>query len=145
MCFIIIGSNLVDKDELKLIFLTAIANENSKYNGFEFVNSEHDFSNRKNGLFLFRINNQYSLVKNKINFSNQLFYFQSLKESADYDIWLNSRINFKIYKGLSIHVVYDYRFENVHLESLSKYNDILLFGFNWKLKGYLLLNSQYSY
>ena len=32
-------------------------------------------------------------------------------------------------------VVYDYRFEKVHLETLSNYNDIVLFGFNWALKG----------
>ena len=129
-----LGSEL-DKGAMKLSLLAAIANENSTFNGSEFVNSERDFSNRKNGLFLFRLNNGYAMAKKKINFSYQLFYFQSLQESADYDIWLNARISFKVIKGLSIHVVYDYRFENVHLEPLSNYNDIILFGFNWTLKG----------
>ena len=126
--------SVLDKGAMKLSILAAIANEHSRFNGSEFVNSERDFSNRKNGLFLFKLNNGYSIAKKKINFSYQLFYFQSLKESADYDIWLSTRISFKIIKGLSFHVVYDYRFENVHLEPLSNYNDIVLFGFNWRLK-----------
>ena len=127
--------SVLDKGAMKLSLLAAIANENSTFNGSQFVNSVRDFSNRKNGMFLFKLNNGYSIAKKKINFSYQLFYFQSLKEIADYDIWLSSRINFTVYKGLSFHVVYDYRFENVHLESLSNYNDIVLFGFNWKSNG----------
>ena len=129
-----LGSEL-DKGAMKLSLLAAVANEESIFNGSEFVNSERDFSIRKNGLFLFKINNGYGIAKKKINFSYQLFYFQSLKESADYDIWLTPRISFKVLKGLSFHVVYDYRFENVHLEPLSNYNDVVLFGFNWRLKG----------
>ena len=127
--------SILDKGPMKLSLYAAIANENSTYNGSEFINSERDFSNRKNGLFLFRVDNGYSFAKKKINFFYQLFYFQSLQESADYDIRLNSRISFKVFKGLSFYVVYNYRFENVHLESLSNYNDIVLFGFNWRLKG----------
>ena len=126
--------SVLDKGAMKLSLLTAIAQGNSTYNGSEFVNSERDFSNRKNGLFLFSINNGYAIAKKKINFSYQLFYFQSLKESADYIIRLNARTSFKVFKHLSFYVVYDYRFENVHLESLSNYNDIVLFGFNWTLK-----------
>lgn len=127
--------SVLDKGNMKLSILAAIANEQSTFNGSEFVNSERDFSIRDNGLFLLRINNGYAFAKNKINFGYQLFYFQSLKESADYDLWISPKIRFKVWKGLSLHVVYDYRFENVHLETLSNYNDILLFGFNWQLKG----------
>ena len=127
-----LGSEL-DKGHMKLAVLAAIAAENSTFNGSEFVNSPRDFSNRKNGLFMFRLNNGYSIAKKKINFTYQLFYFQSLKEIADYDIWLSARISFKVFKGLSFHVVYDYRFENVHLQALSNYNDIVLFGLGWKL------------
>ncbi len=129
-----LGSEL-NKDIMKLSMLAAIANERSIFNGADFVNSDRDFSIRNNGLFLFRLNNGYAIAKKKINFSYQLFYFQSLKERADYDIWLNARLSFKILKNLSFHVVYDYRFENVHLETLSNYNDIVLFGVNWTLKG----------
>ena len=125
--------SVLDKGTMKLSILAAIAHENSTFNGADFVNSERDFSNRKNGLFLFRLNNGYAIAKNKINFSYQLFYFQSLKERADYDIWLSPRVSFKVLKGLSFHVIYDYRLENVHLEQLSNYNDIVLFGFNWRL------------
>ena len=126
--------SVLDKGKMKLSLLAAIANEHSTFNGSEFVNSERDFSLRKNGLFLFRLNNGFSIAQKKINFSYQLFYFQSLKESTDYGIWLTPRISFNVLKGLSFYVVYDYRFENVHLESLSNYNDIVLFGFNWTLK-----------
>lgn len=129
-----IGS-LLDKGAMKLSVLAGIANEHSTFNGTEFVNSDRDFSLRKNGLFLFKLNNGYALVNKKINLSYQVFYFQSLKESTDYDIWLTARVNFKIIKSLSVHMVYDYRFENVHLEGLSHYNDIVLFGLNWKIQG----------
>jgi len=127
--------SVLDKGAMKLSLLGAIARGNSTYNGSEFVNSDRDFSNRKNGLLLFILDNGYAIAKKKINFSYRLFYFQSLKESADYIIRFNPRISFKIFKGLFFYVVYDYRFENVHLESLSNYNDIVLFGFNWTLKG----------
>lgn len=126
--------SVLDKDAMKLSLFALIANEHSTFNGSDFVNSERDISIRKNGLFLFRLNNGYSFAKKKINFSYQLFYFQSLKESTDYDIWVTTRFSFKIIKDLSFHVVYDYRFENVHLETLSDYNDIILFGFNWTLR-----------
>jgi len=129
-----VGS-VLNKGAMNLSLLVAIGKGNSTYDGAEFVNSERDISNRKNGLFLFGLDNEYSIAQKKINFSYQLFYFQSLKESADYVIRLNTRLNFKIIKGLSFYIVYDYRFENVHLESLSNYNDIVLFGFNWALKG----------
>lgn len=128
-----IGS-VLDKGAMKLSILGAVAKENSTFNGSEFVNSERDFSHRENGLFLFRVDNEYSIAKKKINFFYQLFYFQSLQEKADYDIRLTSRISFKVVKDLSFYVVYNYRFENVHLESLSNYNDIVLFGINWRLK-----------
>ena len=125
--------SVLDKGTMKLSLLAAIAKGNSTYNGSEFVNSDRDISNRKNGLFLFNLNNGYAIAKNKINISYKLFYFQSLKESADYIFRLNSRINFKVFKGLSLYLVYDYRFENVHLVTLSNYNDILLFGLNLKI------------
>jgi|GEM_PF-1562972 len=128
-----LGSEL-DKGRMKLSLLSAMAHENSIFNGFEFANSERDVYNRKNGLFLFKLNNGFSFAEKKINFSYQLFYLQSLKERADYDIWLTARLNFKVFKSLSVHVVYDYRFENVHLESLSNYNNIALFGFNWTIR-----------
>ncbi len=128
--------SILDKGVMKLSILAAIAQENSTFDGSEFINSERDVSHRKNGLFLFKLNNGYSIFKKKIHFSYQLFYFQSFKERADYDIWLTTRIACKIFKGLSFHVVYDYRLENVHLESLSNYNDIVLFGFNWNLKNH---------
>ncbi len=127
--------SVLDKGAMKLALLGAIAKGNSTFNGAEFVNSERDFANRKNGLFLFRVDNGYAIAKKKINFSYQLFYFQSLKERTDYTIRLNSRISFKIFKGLSCYVVYDYRFENVHLASLSNYNDIILFGINLTVRG----------
>ena len=126
--------SVLDKGAMKLSLLGAIAKGNSTYNGSEFVNSERDFSNRKNGLFLFSLKNGYAIAKKKINFSYQLFYFQSFKESADYIIRFNARSSFKLFKHLSFYIVYDYRFENVHLESLSNYNDIVLFGFNWTLR-----------
>ena len=128
-----LGSEL-DKGTMNLSLLAAIANEQSTFNGSEFKNSVRDFSNRKNGLFLFRVNNGYAIAENKINLSYQLFYFQSLLESADYDIWVSSKISFAVFKSFSFHLVYDNRFENVHLESLSNYNDIILFGFNWTIK-----------
>ena len=127
--------SLLDKGSMQLSLLAGIANEHSEFNGTQFVNSGRDFAIRKNGLFLFKLNNGYALAKKKINLSYQVFYFQSLKESTDYDLWLTARVSFKVIQSLSFSIVYDYRFENVHLEGLSHYNDILLFGLNWKIKG----------
>jgi len=81
----------------------------------------------------FNLNFEHTFAKNKISISSQLLYFQSLKESADYDLWLSPKISFKIWKEISIYIAYDYRFENVYLETLSNYNDILLFGLNLKI------------
>lgn len=127
-----IGSTL-DKGLTKFSLISAIGYENTDYNGFQFANSERDTSTRQNGLFLFRVNFGHTFANNKISFSSQLFYFQSLKENADYDLWLSPKISFKLLKGISIYIAYDYRFENVYLETLSNYNDILLFGLNLKI------------
>ena len=123
--------SVLDKGKMQLSILALLAKEHSTFNGFDFANSELDFSVRKNGLFLFKLNNGFSFAKKKVHFSYQLFYFQSLKESKDFDLWVTARLNFNVIKDISFHVVYDYRFENVHLNSLSNYNDIILFGFNW--------------
>ena len=125
--------SVLDKGSMKLSLLGAIAQGNATFNGSEFVNSDRDIATRKNGLLLFRLDNGYAIVKQKINFSYQLFYFQSLKERTDYTIRFNPRISVQVLKGLSFYVVYNYRFENVHLEELSNYNDIVLFGVNWGL------------
>ncbi len=129
-----LGSEL-DRGKMELSLLGAIAQGNSTYNGSEFVNSDRDISTRKNGLFLFILENGYSIAENKINFSYRFLYFQSLLESADFIIQFNPRININVYKGLSFFVVYNYRFENVHLESLSNYNDFVLYGFSWGISG----------
>lgn len=123
----------IGKGENKLKLLAAIANEHSSFNGSAFVNSSSDSPDRRNGLFLFKVNHGHSIVQNKIAFAYQLFYFQSLKEKADYDIWFNLRLDFTIWKRMSVHILYDYRFENVHLASLSNYNDIMLFGVNFTI------------
>ena len=128
-----VGSNL-DKGNMQLSILAAVANENSIYNGSEFVNSDLDFANRKNGLFLFKINNGFAFVNKKINISYQLFYFQSLKEVSDFDLWVTPQISFKVLNSLSIHIIYEYRYENVHLEALSDFNSFLIFGVNYSLK-----------
>lgn len=126
--------SVLDHGTTKLSLLAALASENSHYNGFEFENSDIDDSKRNNGLFLFRLNNAYTFADKKITFSYQLFYLQSLKEGPDFDIRLNSRISFKVFKELSVFAAYNYRFENVHLEALSNYNDIGMFGINWALR-----------
>ncbi|MEM6736184.1 MAG: DUF481 domain-containing protein [Bacteroidota bacterium] len=123
-----------DKGLLNLSLMGMIANGNSSYDGSEFVNSNRDFSTRKNGFMLFILENRYRISKELINFSYRIFYFQSLKEKADYIIKLNPQLNFKLLQGFSFYMIYEYRFENVHLENLSSKNDILLFGFNLKLK-----------
>ena len=118
----------------KLSILAAIAQEHSNFDGSTFVNSDRDLAIRKNGLFLFKLNNSYAFANKKVNLNYQLFYFQSLIERPDYDIWITTRISFKLIKNLSLFMVYDYRFENVHLESLSNYNDIVLFGIQLKIE-----------
>ncbi len=127
-----IGSTF-DKGSTKLDLIAAFGYENTNYNGSEFVNSERDIPKRQNGIFLFRANFGYGFASNKISISSQLFYFQSLKEGTDFDLWINPKISFKIWKAISIYIAYDYRFENVYLETLSNYNDILLFGLNLKI------------
>ena len=57
--------SILDKGAMKLSLLAAIANEKSTFNGSEFVNSERDFSNRKNGLFLFKLNNDRNFSLNQ--------------------------------------------------------------------------------
>lgn len=124
-----IGSTL-DKGLSKLSLIATIGYERSDYRGSEFVNSNRDFSIRENGLFLFRLDHGIRFPKYGVSISSRLFYFQSLAEGADYDLWINSSVRFKIWRGLSFNIIYDYRFENVHLEALSNDNDVLLFGFN---------------
>ncbi len=124
-----IGSTL-DNGLRKLSLIAALGYENTDYNGFQFVNSARDMPKRQNGLFLFKANYGHIFANNKISISSQLFYFQSLRENADYDLWLSPKISFKFWKAISIYIAYDYRFENVYLETLSNYNDILLFGLN---------------
>jgi len=128
-----VGS-ILDKEDMKLHIVAGLAYENATFNGDTFVNSDFDFEERQNGLFVFRIENGFAFAQNKINLSYRFFYMQSLKEGLDYDFWITPKVSFKVIKGLSLNITYDYRFENVHLESLSNYNDIILFGINWTIK-----------
>ncbi len=128
-----LGSDL-SQGFMRLALGVGVAQEIAEFNGVDFENSSFDFSNRNNGLFIFRINNGFSFLNNSVSLAYQLFYFQSFKEAADYDIWVTPKVSLNVIKNLSIYLVYDYRFENVHLESLSNYNDILVMGFNYKLE-----------
>jgi len=108
--------------------------ENTFFNGNEFANSDFDIAKRNNGLLLFRLINKYTLLDKKLSFSYRIFYMQSTREAADYDIWITPQLSFRLIKNLSLNLSYDYRFENVHLQELSNYNDILLFGLSYKIK-----------
>ena len=82
-----------------------------------------------------RFINEYQLVKNKINFSYQILYMQSTKEAADYALWIAPKFSFRVLPSFSININYNYRLENVHLNGLSNYNDILMFGLTYKISG----------
>jgi len=124
-------------DDWKNVYLrvdAAIGHENAHFNGDMFANSDRDMAQRNTGLFFLRIINNYTLLEKKLSFSYRLFYMHSTKEAADYDIWILPKLSFRLIKNLSVSLSYDYRFENTHLEVLSPYNDILVFGLTYKIK-----------
>ena len=83
---------------------------------------------RENGLFIFRVNNDYHLFKSRVIVKILGMYMQSFKEASDFDIWLIPSVSFRLNNSFSFFVNYDYRFENVHLEAISPSNDILVAG-----------------
>ena len=125
-----IGSNITKTDHVFLQLYGGWAYESTNYNGANFVNSDLDFDTRQNGLFILYLNNDYTLLQGRFILKLNVFYMQSLKESADYDIWFRPSLQYVINKYIALSVNYDYRLENVYLEELKPVNDIWLFGIN---------------
>lgn len=124
-------------DDWKNVYIrldAGIGREHANFNGDMFANSDRDMPQRNSGLFLVRLINNFTLMEKKISFSYRLYYMQATKEAADYDIWILPKLSFRVVKNLSVSLSYDYRFENTHLEVLSPYNDMLLFGLTYKIK-----------
>ncbi len=128
-----IGTIPVDNAKAYLRIVITGGYEDTHYNGSDFVNSDLDMPIRQNGLFMVYLNNNYTLVENRLLFKLRIFYMQSLKERADYDLWFTPSLAYKVNKYLSFSINYDYRFENVHLEPIGPANDVLLFGMNVNL------------
>lgn len=128
-----IGSIPVDNGTVFLRVATGWAHEFTNYNGDTFFNSDLDMAKRDNGIFLIRINNDYSLLKQRLLLKVDLFYMQSLKEASDYDIWFRPSVQVRLNKAISFFVNYDFRFENVYLEAISPANDVLLGGLKFSL------------
>ena len=125
-----LASNLVKTDKVFLQLSTTLGYEDTHYNGDVFINSDLDNAIRQNGLFMVYLNNDYTLLDKRFKLKLNVFYMQSLKESADYDIWFRPSLQYMINKHIALNVNYDYRLENVYLEDLTAANDILLFGIN---------------
>ena len=125
-----LGSELIKNDHVFLRLGGGFGYESTLYNGEMFTNSELDFALRQNGLFLFQMNNDYTLLEKRLILKLNVFYMQSLKETTDFDIWFRPSLVYQISKRISVFVNYDYRYEHVHLEELPAANDILIYGFN---------------
>ncbi len=127
-----IGSVLLKKDHVFLRVGAGGGYEASRYNGDQFANSDLGNSFRENGLFLFRINNDYTFFDSRFVLKLDLFYMKSTKEILDFDIWFRPSLLYRITERITLSANYDYRYEHVHLEELPAANDILLYGLNIK-------------
>lgn len=128
-----LGAYPLDKNGYLLRMSSGWFYENEEYNGDTFINSNLVSSKRENSNLWFHVKSQIPLGKTKGLIGIDLWYFQSLKENEDYTLRIQPSIKMRINTHFSFLVKYDYRFENVYLESLVSSNDILLFGLNVKL------------
>lgn len=127
-----IGAYPFDKNGNKMMFSTGYYYENETYNGDSFINSDLINSNRRNSSGWFHISNTYTIAKRGAIILD-FWYFQSFEEIDDYSLVVLPRLQMNINKHFSFLIRYDWRFENVYLESLSSANDRILFGLNVKL------------
>jgi len=125
-----IGSDIFENEKVFFQVYAGYGYEDTRYNGSDFANSELDFAHRNNGLFLLYLNNNYTFLNKKFNLKLNLFYMQSIKEAMDYDLWFRPGLQYLLTKNIALSINYDYRLENVYLESLTPANDLLIFGLN---------------
>jgi len=128
-----LGAYPINKNGYLVRMSTGWFYESEEYNGTAFINSELIGSHRENSNLWFHMKNEAPLGKTNGLLGLDLWYFQSFKENEDYTLRIQPSIKMRINKHFSFMVKYDYRFENVFLESLVSSNDILLFGVNVKL------------
>jgi len=124
-----IGAFPYDKNGYQIRFTTGYFYENETYNGDTFINSELIDPTRKNNSGWFHLTNKIPIAK-KGALILDVWYFQSFEEREDFAISILPKLQMKINQHFSFLVRYDWRFENVFLEPLTDFNDLLLFGLN---------------
>lgn len=124
-----IGASSLKKTRNGLFRLElAVGYDVTHYAGEEFINSERIGAERERSLLGLRWVQQHSFLEGKMILYNDVFYRHSLVERSDYFTIITSRLSWKIIQTLSVNVSHEFRLENVHLPSLSRINNTLLFG-----------------
>ena len=108
--------------------------EHTRYNGEEFNRSPLINSVRNFPLAILFLENSHVLMKDRVTFSYQLFYLQSLEEAPDWTVWLIPDLQLHVTSAVALSVTYDYRFRNVHLTEIPGFNSQLSFSIRVQLE-----------
>lgn len=103
------------------------------YNGSQFENSPRLGPIRRRSLLMFRLTHENKFFQGKVALANDFFYRHSLVERSDYLFILQPKVSFAVSTHLNTSVGFEYRFENVHLLDLSRFNSILVYGLAFQL------------
>lgn len=109
--------------------------DHSRYRGENFENSNLVSETRSRGVFMLRLQTEDKLFKDKLLLTTDFFYRHSFIEVSDFFVIISTRISLNLFKNISIHSSFEYRFENVYLSGLSANNSTLLFGLTYQLQG----------
>jgi len=117
------------KDGGLIRFTTGVFYEDEQYNGDLFLNSELQDNQRTNPSTWFHGTATAPLISKMSSITLDFWYFQSFDEREDFALTISPMVQLKLGSHFTFFAKYDWRFENVYLESLTDTNDNLVFGF----------------
>ncbi|MTI30712.1 DUF481 domain-containing protein, partial [Xanthovirga aplysinae] len=114
-----LGLHLLKKEKQKIKLHTFLANDVT-----EFESREGYRTSRINSIVL----GEHALIPDRLSLKYDLFYFQSLEEKENYSWRVNSTLDFRLIKKLSLTANFDYLYENIGDPAFENGNLFLTYG-----------------
>lgn len=123
---------LINKENTSSKISLTLTHENTVYDGVIYLNSEFNGNNKIAAQRITgRISGKQPLISENTHLIYEMWYQADIKNLANYRFYLNTALDFTLYRGLSVRLSYNYNFESIVVCRVKKFDLLFLFGINY--------------